>query len=168
VSIALQHGVPLETFVDKFTNLRFEPAGMTTDPDIRMAQSVMDYVFRRLALDHLPFESRAALGIYTTAERTRQLETGSYEEAESEDHDFLSQSAGKTSAHAPAAVSAPIAAPVVRTAVPARAAHSTAELAELMSGRISDAPLCMACGIKMRPSGSCNVCEGCGATSGCS
>ena len=67
ISIALQHGVPLETYVQKFTNMRFEPAGLTDDPDIRMAQSVMDYIFRRLALDHLDFDTRAALGIYTAA-----------------------------------------------------------------------------------------------------
>ena len=62
ISIALQHGVPLETYVQKFTNMRFEPAGLTDDPDIRMAQSVLDYIFRRLALDYLPFETRAGLG----------------------------------------------------------------------------------------------------------
>ena len=53
VSIGLQYGVPLETYVSKFTNLRFEPAGLTDDPDVRMAQSIMDYIFRRLALDYL-------------------------------------------------------------------------------------------------------------------
>ena len=65
VSIGLQYGVPLETFVQKFTNLKFEPAGLTDDPDIRMAQSIMDYIFRRLALDYLSFDERAELGIYT-------------------------------------------------------------------------------------------------------
>ena len=59
VSIGLQYGVPLETFVEKFTNLRFEPAGLTDDPDVRMAQSIMDYVFRRLALDYLDFDTRS-------------------------------------------------------------------------------------------------------------
>ena len=59
ISIALQYGVPLETYVAKFINMRFEPAGLTDDPDIRMAQSVMDYIFRRLALDYLPYEKRA-------------------------------------------------------------------------------------------------------------
>ena len=77
ISIALQYGVPLETYVQKFINMRFEPAGMTDDPDIRMAQSMMDYIFRRLALDYLSFEKRAALGIYTAEERAAQLETGS-------------------------------------------------------------------------------------------
>ncbi len=78
VSIGLQYGVPLETFVQKFTNLKFEPAGLTDDPDIRMSQSIMDYIFRRLALDYLSFDERAELGIYTATERARQVETGSY------------------------------------------------------------------------------------------
>ena len=82
VSIGLQYGVPLETYVSKFTNLRFEPAGLTDDPDVRMSQSIMDYIFRRLALDYLPFEARADLGIYSASERQRHLETGSYEPVE--------------------------------------------------------------------------------------
>src|ERR1700710_2279630 len=73
ISIALQHGVPLETYIQKFTNMRFEPAGMTDDPDIRIAQSVMDYIFRRLALDHLPVDARATLGIFTAEERAAQV-----------------------------------------------------------------------------------------------
>ncbi len=79
VSVGLQYGVPLETYVSKFTNMRFEPAGMTDDPDVRMAQSIVDYIFRRLALDFLPFETRSALGIHSVEERQRHLETGSYE-----------------------------------------------------------------------------------------
>ena len=79
VSIGLQYGVPLETYTSKFTNLRFEPAGLTDDPDVRMSQSIMDYVFRRLALDYLSFEEREAMGIYSADERQRYLETGSYE-----------------------------------------------------------------------------------------
>ena len=82
VSIGLQYGVPLETYVSKFTNLRFEPAGMTDDPDVRMSQSIMDYIFRRLALDYLSFEDRSMLGIYSAEERQRHLETGSYEPLE--------------------------------------------------------------------------------------
>src|SRR5207248_5789516 len=69
ISIGLQYGVPLEAFVSKFTNMRFDPAGMTDDPDVRMAQSVMDYIFRRLALDYLPYDKRAELGIFTAEER---------------------------------------------------------------------------------------------------
>ena len=82
VSIGLQYGVPLETYVSKFSNLRFEPAGLTDDPDVRMSQSIMDYIFRRLALDYLSFEKRSAMGIYSADERQRYLETGSYDAVE--------------------------------------------------------------------------------------
>ena len=60
--------------------------------------------------------------------------------------------------------------PPAQTAAPARPAgpHSTAELIEFQQGRTADAPLCLTCGTKMRPAGSCYVCEGCGSTSGCS
>jgi tetratricopeptide (TPR) repeat protein len=70
ISIALQYGVPLEAFVSKFVNMRFEPAGMTDDADIRISQSIMDYIFRRLALDHLPYDKREALGIFSADERS--------------------------------------------------------------------------------------------------
>jgi ribonucleoside-diphosphate reductase alpha chain len=157
VSIALQHGVPLETYVSKFTNMRFEPAGMTDDPDIRMAQSIVDYIFRRLALDYLPFETRAAMGIHTAEERSRQLETGSYTAIDDEDDmETLAQSAP---------VSAPRPAEV-RPADPT--VHSSTELIESLIGASADAPLCMNCGTKMQRAGSCFVCDGCGSTSGCS
>ena len=97
ISVALQYGVPLETFVEKFTNMRFEPAGMTDDPDVRMAQSLMDYVFRRLALDYLDFDTRSYLGIHTADERARQLETGSYAPVDSSDDDDEAEIAGYAS-----------------------------------------------------------------------
>ncbi len=155
ISIALQHGVPLETYVSKFTNMRFEPAGLTDDPDIRMAQSIVDYIFRRLALDYLPFETRAALGIHTAEERARQLDTGSYAPAE-DDLEALAQSAPVVEAKATVT-------PEAKSSV-----HSSTELLESIIGTSADAPLCMNCGTKMRPAGSCFVCEGCGSTSGCS
>src|SRR5450755_2651762 len=73
ISVGLQYGIPLESYVAKFTNLRFEPAGMTDDPDIRIASSVMDYIFRRLALDHLAYDERAELGILSAAERAGEV-----------------------------------------------------------------------------------------------
>ncbi len=213
ISIALQYGVPLETYVQKFTNMRFEPAGLTDDADVRMAQSVVDYVFRRLALDHLSYETRAGLGIHSAQERIRQVETGSYlpvpevdpttavaELAGGADADLdadldqlrqgvpgqehLSTSPGgpRTSTQAS---TAPLTASSHEqsdggqpsgSAVPAAAggrprsssARSTPELLEALQGKAADAPLCVTCGTKMRPSGSCYVCEGCGSTSGCS
>jgi ribonucleoside-diphosphate reductase alpha chain len=181
VSIALQYGVPLETYVQKFTNMRFEPAGMTDDPDIRMAASIVDYIFRRLALDYLPYDTRAALGIHTAEERTRELETGSYLPEPEVDVEALAQSAPvspdsatpkqEASGEGGAAVDSSLAADEVlrETAKPApRSAHSSTELIEVHQGRTADAPLCLTCGTKMRPAGSCYVCEGCGSTSGCS
>ena len=161
VSIGLQYGVPLETFVEKFTNLRFEPSGMTDDADIRMAQSMMDYIFRRLALDYLPFDSRSSMGLYTSTERARALETGAYTKDVVEDYENLEVSAPE----APL-VSAPK--PVSITVDSKQQFGSSTELMEALSGIKADAPLCMTCGVKMRMSGACYVCEGCGNTSGCS
>jgi ribonucleoside-diphosphate reductase alpha chain len=172
VSIGLQYGVPLETFVEKFTNLRFEPAGMTDDQDIRMAQSMMDYIFRRLALDYLPFEQRSAMGLYTAAERAAALDNGGeYTEIAKETDTPLAPKAQAT-AVAAAAV-APVTAPSkvadvkIEAAPVAQTIGSSSDLLESM-GIKSDAPLCMTCGVKMRMSGACFVCEGCGNTSGCS
>jgi ribonucleoside-diphosphate reductase alpha chain len=166
VSVGLQYGVPLETYVSKFTNMRFEPAGMTDDPDVRMAQSIVDYIFRRLALDFLPFETRSALGIHSAEERQRHLETGSYEPTEDEvDVEGLAQSAPR--AQELKAVATPKA--EAATAKPApKQAHTSAELVEMQLGIQADAPLCFSCGTKMQRAGSCYICEGCGSTSGCS
>ncbi len=163
VSIGLQYGVPLETFVSKFTNLKFEPAGLTDDPDVRMAQSIMDYVFRRLALDYLDFDTRAALSIHSVDERQRYLDTGSYE-VDSGDGSTSAELLSDEAVSQEAEVSV-----VVETARPASStAHTSAELLEEITGAAVDSPLCMTCGTKMRPAGSCHVCEGCGSTSGCS
>ncbi|HWC70963.1 MAG TPA: vitamin B12-dependent ribonucleotide reductase [Actinomycetota bacterium] len=138
VSIGLQYGVPLETYVSKFINTKFEPSGMTNDPDIRFASSMIDYVFRRLALDYLPPETREGLGIKSIAERTEsvQAEVGSNTEQRS-----LEQPEAPT---------------------------QTIELGERPTAKVLDAPLCYQCGSKMQPAGSCYVCTSCGSTSGCS
>ncbi|MDO5740069.1 MAG: vitamin B12-dependent ribonucleotide reductase [Ornithinimicrobium sp.] len=179
VSIGMQYGVPLETFVEKFTNLRFEPAGLTDDPDVRMAQSIMDYVFRRLALDYLDFETRSYMGIHTAGERARQLETGSYapltpngsQEDFEDELENLSQSVATTPAKKTEKAEK-VADASGSGAADARKAeagiHSSAELLEQFQGKVADAPICLTCGTKMRPAGSCYVCEGCGSTSGCS
>jgi ribonucleoside-diphosphate reductase alpha chain len=189
ISVGLQYGIPLESYVAKFTNTRFEPAGMTDDPDIRIAGSVMDYIFRRLALDHLPYERRAELGILSAAERAAQLsgqdpatlgdDPDPIELAQSAALDISSPERPVASPPAPAAPAAssprtapaPAAAPAQpaqQSSGPNAAPHSTAEIIEAQQGRTADAPLCLTCGTKMRPAGSCYVCEGCGSTSGCS
>ncbi|RVX43434.1 ribonucleoside-diphosphate reductase class II [Nonomuraea polychroma] len=155
ISIGLQYGVPLETYMSKFVNMRFEPAGMTDDPDIRMATSVMDYIFRRLALDHLPYEERAALGIFSAAERAAQQR--------GEDPAALQETVDREAL----AQSAPIEEKPRETGLSPAAAKEELTL-ESHQRFTADAPLCMTCGTKMRPAGSCYVCEGCGSTSGCS
>ena len=144
VSIGLQYGVPLETYVSKFINLKFEPSGMTNDPDIRFASSLLDYVFRRLALDHLPEETREGLGIKSIAERTESVQA---EIAAKSDQPAL---------EAPAPVDVPAEAPRL------------IEVTDKQTAKALDAPLCYSCGSKMQPAGSCYVCSSCGSTSGCS
>ncbi|MFM6971800.1 MAG: vitamin B12-dependent ribonucleotide reductase [Rhodoluna sp.] len=171
VSIGLQYGVPLETFVQKFTNVSFEPAGLTDDADIRMAKSLMDYIFRRLALDYLPYDTRSYLGIQTAAERSAALDANSAYGAVAEVSSTATAAVDEALSNVAEAVAEVVAAPVAVEAVKIttkKEAHSSAELFELLQGTESDAPLCFNCGIKMRPSGSCHVCEGCGSTSGCS
>jgi ribonucleoside-diphosphate reductase alpha chain len=81
ISLGLQHGVPLRTYVEKYSNMRFEPAGMTDDPELRIASSILDYVFRRMAVDYLPLAERQELGILTTDERMQPTLPGVEEEA---------------------------------------------------------------------------------------
>ncbi|MDH4111148.1 MAG: vitamin B12-dependent ribonucleotide reductase [Actinomycetota bacterium] len=138
VSIGLQYGVPLETYVSKFINTKFEPSGMTNDPDIRFASSMIDYVFRRLALDYLTPETREGLGIKSIAERT---ETAQAEMGATTEQPTL-----------PAPADPP----------------QSVEIGDRPTAKVLDAPLCYQCGSKMQPAGSCYVCTSCGSTSGCS
>jgi ribonucleoside-diphosphate reductase alpha chain len=166
ISISLQYGVPLEKWVEKFTNMRFEPAGITDDPDIRIASSVMDYVFRRLALDYLPYETRAELGVLSAAERSAQL-AGEDPAALAEEQD-PGEMAQSAAVERPQPAAEAVRPEHDRPGSPPSAPHSSVELIEAQQGRVADAPLCLNCGSKMRPAGSCYVCEGCGSTSGCS
>jgi ribonucleoside-diphosphate reductase alpha chain len=131
-----------------------------------MAQSIVDYIFRRLALDYLPYESREALGIFTAEERSAQV-AQAYGSQMEIDVESLSQSV-PVEEHATPLLEG---SPAVGHGAGGRSlssVHSSAELLEAIQGKASDAPLCMTCGVKMRPAGSCYVCEGCGSTSGCS
>ncbi len=158
VSLGLQHGVPLATYVRKYTNMRFEPAGMTDDPDLRIAQSLVDYIFRRLAVDYLPYEDRVELGVLTSQERTQMTLPG-MEEAVTRNAPL---DAGPViEAQATDALTE------VAPAVPAVSEEPT--VVELRQSRIeSDAPYCFQCGVQMQRAGSCHACPSCGTTSGCS
>jgi len=143
LSLGLQHGVPLATFVRKFANMKFEPAGITDDPELRIATSLIDYISRRLALDYLSVPERTELGILSTLERTQPTLPGVEESA--------TLSVGLVDDGLSTGVAA--AEPAVRPM--ARAEQH-------------DAPLCYNCGNTMQRAGSCYVCGSCGSTSGCS
>ncbi len=133
--------------------MRFEPAGMTDDPDIRFATSLMDYLFRKLAVLYLSPEERAELGILTTSERTQPTLPG-VEETVIETRPGPGHHAGPA---------------VDRVGVDAGGldldltqAKSPVPVADV------NAPLCMQCGVQMQRAGSCHACPSCGTTSGCS
>jgi ribonucleoside-diphosphate reductase alpha chain len=144
--LGLQYGVPLEAYVSKFINTKFEPSGMTNDSDIRFASSMVDYVFRRLALDHLSPEVRDGLGIKSIEERT--VET----------RDKIG------GAEAQPTLEAPVEEPPAAAPIPPQ----RVEISDRPNAKTLDAPLCYQCGSKMQPAGSCYVCGSCGSTSGCS
>ena len=147
LSLGLQHGVPLATFVRKFANMKFEPAGITDDPELRIATSLIDYISRRLALDYLSVQERAELGILSTQERTQPTLPG-VEEMATPSVGLVDDGLSPGSA-APTNSSEPAVRPMAR--------------AEQL-----DAPLCYNCGNTMQRAGSCYVCGSCGSTSGCS
>jgi ribonucleoside-diphosphate reductase alpha chain len=148
ISLGLQHGVPLATYVRKYANMRFEPAGLTDDAELRLASSLVDYIFRRLALDYLSLEERTELGVLSTAERTEPTLPGVEEAATPTvgiEQPAPQQIELTLAPSAPAAPGAPAARPEQR-----------------------DAPYCYSCGDMMQRAGSCYVCSSCGTTSGCS
>jgi ribonucleotide reductase alpha subunit len=153
ISIALQYGVPLSTFVRKYTSMRFEPAGITDDPDIRIASSLLDYIFRRLAVDYLPYEERAELGVLTTGERTQPTLPG-VEEAATPNQ--LMVETPLSPSHQAGLELSGLAPPAGPAQVPAPATEAR------------DAPYCYQCGNAMQRAGACYVCPTCGTTSGCS
>ena len=159
VSLGLQHGVPLATYVRKYTNMRFEPAGITDDPDLRIATSLVDYIFRRLAVDYLSLEERLELGVLSTSERMQPTLPGVEELA-------------TTSTGVVESVD-----PVISTVVDGGTPSSTESGIRRGDGDSSsllarseprDAPYCYQCGNIMQRAGSCFVCGSCGTTSGCS
>ena len=161
ISYGLQYGVPMRAFVEAFTNMRFEPAGMTDDPDIRMASSIMDYLFRRLSLEYMTYDERAELGIFSRDERIQPTLPGVEESV-------IETTNGTELATDPK--SAPSVSELV-TQIEMGIAP-TAPLSDLSNpngiARHSDAPMCMMCGVQMQRAGSCHACPSCGSTSGCS
>jgi ribonucleoside-diphosphate reductase alpha chain len=172
ISYGLQYGVPLRAFVEAFTNMRFEPAGMTDDPDIRFASSIMDYLFRRLGLEYLSYDERAELGIFSVGERLQPtlpgveesvIETSTGTEIVADPKSI--PSAGELLAQLDLGIAPP--APNNDVTNPAGIARPAA-VSPKPTLRHSDAPMCMQCGVQMMRAGSCHACPSCGSTSGCS
>jgi ribonucleoside-diphosphate reductase alpha chain len=176
VSYGLQYGVPLRNYVEAFTNTRFEPAGITDDADLRIATSILDYIFRRLAVNYLSYEERAELGILTTGERTQptlpgveetvvQTRQGQDVPADPPSFDSSSPTLFDTTG-APKEPSLLERAGVTDAEKPATGKQSPAIRPPAAAS--SDAPYCMQCGVQMQRAGSCHACPSCGSTSGCS
>jgi ribonucleoside-diphosphate reductase alpha chain len=168
ISYGLQYGVPIRGYVEAFVNMKFEPAGMTDDPDVRFAGSIMDYLFRRLALEYMSYDERAELGIFTIAERTQPtlpgvdeavIETSQGSEIEPEPKSVPSVAELAAGLESGAVV------PTVEDNTPA---HGVIQQGITGASKPIDAPMCMQCGIHMVRAGSCHACPSCGSTSGCS
>ena len=168
ISYGLQYGVPLRSFVEAFVNMRFEPAGMTDDPDIRFASSIMDYLFRRLALEYLSYDERAEMGIFSVSERLQPTLPG-VEESVVESRtgsDIVADPKSVPSAEELAVqMELGVAPPAPNNDITNPGGVVRPEGATV---RHSDAPMCMQCGVQMVRAGSCHACPSCGSTSGCS
>jgi ribonucleoside-diphosphate reductase alpha chain len=142
ISYALQYGVPLQDLVDKFSHVRFEPAGMTKNADIRFAKSIVDYIFRWLAAKFLSVEAQYLAGV------------NNREEATTPEQLVLDVAASAT----PAASAA-------SAASASQAGARGSRFAAIQNQE--DAPPCSTCGSIMVRSGACYKCSNCGTTSGC-
>ncbi len=151
LSHGLQYGVPLRNYVETYTGMRFEPAGMTDDPDIRISTSIMDYLFRKLAVLYMEPAERAEMGIFTTSERTQQTLPGVDEAVSVQGSEMASDPKSVDTADE-----------IITKMAAQQAAPASAGMSD------PDAPICMQCGITMNRSGSCHACPSCGNTSGCS
>ncbi len=151
ISYSLQYGVPLKVYVKGMTSMSFAPAGATDDPDIRTASSLIDYIFRRLALDYLSFDDRLELGLASIDdmpdEQTSLLES---------DVQIQPEIVVKT-----VALNAASDKQVVTSAESPATKPKKPALDQ-------SAPMCFNCGNQTQKSGSCYVCTSCGSTTGCS
>jgi len=149
ISIALQYGVPLETLVEKFSYMRFEPEGITGNPEIPFAKSMPDYILRWVASRFLDTDAQEELGILTPAVRARKMAEEAAQSVASSDTAGPEASAGGEAVPAAAALtdSPPV--------VPAR-----------MQG-LDLGPACSQCGGMMQRTGSCYTCSSCGNNTGC-
>lgn len=162
VSHGLQYGVPLKSYVQSLMSSSFAPAGITDDPDIRMATSITDYIFRRLAIDYLSFDDRLELGLASIDEMPEDQQTM-----------FLTDDKSATGQqvqdqHPEPAVEAIFLSEMTKAVESEEAPVPAPAPAKARIGLDAAAPLCYNCGNHTRKAGSCYVCETCGSTTGCS
>jgi ribonucleoside-diphosphate reductase alpha chain len=161
VSMGLQHGVPLATFVKHFTNMRFEPAGLTDDPELRFASSLVDYIFRRLAVEYMSPSERMELGVLTVSERLQPTLPG-VEEAVTVDEPLPADPSEVELRDGLAG------GPGAGRGAPGNGVLTGSSKPAASRPVSSDAPYCYQCGVQMQRAGSCFACPSCGTTSGCS
>jgi len=152
ISYALQYGVPLQVLVDKFSHARFEPSGMTRNPDIRFAKSIVDYIFRWLATKFLSQEAQYHAGVNNREDRRI------------EERPAAGASTGSAQAAGPATSGAQ---PFKAVSEPKKSTSNPTTYAAAAIQNQEDAPPCSMCGSIMVRSGSCYKCANCGSTSGC-
>ncbi|MBI4133636.1 vitamin B12-dependent ribonucleotide reductase, partial [Candidatus Uhrbacteria bacterium] len=148
VSIALQYGVPVRTLVNKFVHMRFEPSGFTAHPSIKIAKSLVDYVFRWIALKFLPIEDQVALGINTPSLDDEGVKP-------------------ELSSVLPPPQTSLFEKPTVAADEIREARNALAGLTQTFNNT-ADAPVCDTCGAIMIRNAACYKCLNCGGTSGCS
>jgi ribonucleoside-diphosphate reductase alpha chain len=155
ISIALQYGVPLETLVRKFSYMRFEPEGMTSNPEIPFAKSMPDYIMRWLASRFLDVDLQEELGILTPEVRARKAA-----------QDAASSHAGDTAGVARSVANGADQRTVA--ALPAASALTDSPPVQPAARRGLDlGPACQQCGGMMQRTGSCYTCGSCGFNTGC-
>ena len=155
VSLALQYGVPLQALVDKLSHTRFDPQGFTKNPEVPIAKSLMDYIFRWMASRFMPQEDRDRLGIIRRDGDDAPTPAAIQAPA---------PATGGGAASATAGVSGFAAVRAMQAAAGATPVENT--LGAFVNQ--GDAPSCSECGSLMVRSGACYKCHNCGATSGCS
>lgn len=157
ISIGLQYGVPLQVWVNKFVHMRFEPSGYTNNPNIRIAKSIVDYVFRWMALKFLSSEEQIAVGINGVVEKKSLVETG--EETEVlEDEIEIIEDTKQTKLFDKESGDDNVVLEVKESVVTLTATFDNH----------ADAPACDTCGSMMVRNAACYKCLNCGGTSGCS
>ncbi len=169
ISIGLQYGVPMNVLVKKFVHTRFEPSGFTSNPNIRIAKSIIDYIFRYLAMKFLPYEAQVAVGINNLVEHNEAVAVseqaiGGVTAPRHEESVVLPLTDSQPSIfNAPTSTSAnPVMSPGT-----APAKMGNASLGATFDNQ-SDAPTCDTCGSMMVRNAACYKCLNCGSTSGCS